>query len=121
MKKRYVFFIILLTLVGGGGYLVSTTFPYTGVLAVQRMSDEERLILEKIKQINEHMSLRQVTEILGEPSRSQPIFRPTWYVLNSKLNQIAIYFDDHGVAKIRWMKMGGFVYEIEFRKLRVFN
>jgi hypothetical protein len=41
--------------------------------------------------------------------------RPTWEVDGSALNQIAVYFWEGRAVKVRWIKVGRFIYEKPLR------
>ncbi|MBI1301142.1 MAG: hypothetical protein GC137_05720 [Alphaproteobacteria bacterium] len=114
IKKSYISLLILLLLSTFGFYLYETTLKYTGDLAIKRMSKNERVILEKVDLIEQNMSFEDVISILGNPDRDGGGFRPTWVVNDNKLNQIAVYIGTEGVWKVRWMKVGSFIYEEKF-------
>jgi hypothetical protein len=42
--------------------------------------------------------------------------RPTWEVDGSALNQIAVYFWEGRAVKVRWIKVGRFIYEKPLRR-----
>ncbi len=77
--------------------------------------------MAKINQIREDMSYNQVVSILGPPDRPAAGLRPTWKVNGSTLNQIGVYFTDDAVFRIKWMKIGSFIYTIDFLDSYVFS
>jgi hypothetical protein len=98
--------------IGLAGYLVTTTFGNTGDAAVARMSAEERRYLdERVSRVSPGMSYDDVVGVLGEPERSGAGLRPTWTPTRTPFSQVAVYFRDGRVFSVRWIKLGGFVYE----------
>jgi hypothetical protein len=94
------------------GYLAATTFGNTGDAALARMSAEERRYLdERVARVFPGMSYDDVVGVLGEPARSGARLRPTWTPTATPFSQVAVYFRDGRVFSVRWMKLGGFVYE----------
>ena len=94
-------------------YLVTTTFSHTGQDARLRMNKEERAYMVKLNSIRRNMTYDQVKQKLGEPDREALGLRPTWIPPGGgALNQVAVYFNADGNPwKVRWMKIGSFVYE----------
>lgn len=88
-----------------------------GEKAIEKMTEEERMFFEeKVQSIPSNPSYKDIVSILGKPDRGENSFRPAWKVLENKSsNQIAVYLNqDSTVRKIRWMKLGKFVWEKEF-------
>lgn len=88
----------------------------SGEKAIEKMNAEEKQYFEeKIIKIEVGAAYENVKEILGAPDRGEGTQRPTWKVLSSKGDsQVAIYLSKtNTVRKIRWMKMGKFVWEKE--------
>jgi len=85
----------------------------SGENAIKKMNDEERKLLEeKVSKIEIGASYESVKLMLGAPNRGDNTERPTWKPFGEGNNQIAIYLTTDGtVRKIRWMKMGKFVWE----------
>jgi hypothetical protein len=117
MKKKTQALIIALAvvaLIGGAGifgYLVLNTFSYTGDAAVTQMNDEERQLLERIGRIHKTMNVAAVYAVLGEPT-SEIFGLAKWDAFaGSRLSQLRIYFFDGQPRKIRWIKLGSFMYE----------
>jgi hypothetical protein len=101
-------------LIGGAGvfgYLVVNTFSYTGADAVTQMNDEERQLLERIGRIERTMNAAAVYAALGEPT-SEILGLAKWDgVAGSRLSQLRIYFLDGQPRRIRWIKLGAFMFE----------
>ena len=88
----------------------------SGEKAIEKMNKEEKKYFEeKIIKIEIGTPYEKVKIILGFPARGDGTKRPTWKVLSSKGNsQVAIYLSKtNTVRKIRWMKIGKFVWEKE--------
>jgi len=87
----------------------------SGENAVEKMNTEERKLYdEKVSKIEIGASYESVKQILGKPDRGDNTPRPTWKPFDESNNQIAIYLTKDGtVRKIRWMKIGKFVWENE--------
>ncbi len=86
----------------------------SGEKAIEKMNKEEKKYFEeKIVKIEIGVLYEEVKNILGSPSRGEETKRPTWKVLSSKgASQVAIYLSDtNTVSKIKWMKIGKFVWE----------
>ncbi len=75
-----------------------------------KMDSEEQQYLEKLNQLSSGATLDHVTEIFGRPPDRGGNARPTWRI-NSR-SQIATYFKDGHLFKIRWMKIPGFIVEV---------
>ena len=105
---------VVLALLGCSVFLVMTTFPYSGDKAIPRMSESERALLATLQTIAPGTSYDELVGILGEPDREALGLRPTWRVAGSPLNQVAVYMSDGAVRKIRWLKVGVFLWEQSF-------
>jgi hypothetical protein len=57
------------------------------------------------------MIYSEVVAVLGQPDRDGGGLRPTWQVEGSSTSQVSVYLSGGAVRKIRWMKLGGFVWE----------
>ena len=95
------------------GPVIYRTVSTTGDAAVAAMDNAERAFHAKLERLTGDMTLEEVVTILGPPDRSGATLRPTWRGPGgSPFNQVAIYFHLNGkVRKIRWMKIGHFVWE----------
>jgi len=112
MKTAWMIIAGVLTLgVAASLYVGYSTFAYSGDRAFSRLTPEEQPYLMKYNQLHSGMTYDQVLAILGEPSRDGLGIRPTWCVNNSGFNQIAVYFQDGRLRKVRWMHIGRFVLE----------
>lgn len=85
----------------------------SGENAIEKMNDKERKFLEeKVSKIEIGASYEAVKNILDNPDRGDNTRRPTWKPFGEANNQIAVYLTTEGaVFKVRWMKMGKFVWE----------
>ncbi len=112
MKKRMLGLCVLAVLaLGFGGYVMVETFSYMGEKALSRMNPDETAFLSQFEKVNAQMTYEQVVEILGPPDRSGAGMRPTWKFQGNPLSQVALYFHGGHPKKLRWLKLGGFVYE----------
>jgi hypothetical protein len=116
MRRRNVVLIALGVLVFIAGSSVTAffahrTFSTTGQRAVAAMNDEERTALTLLSSINRTMSADQVYERLGPPSEDLYLLAKWNSFGGSPLSQARVYFVDEHPRKIRWMKLGFFVYE----------
>lgn len=103
---------ILLAVVGGSIFLYDRMAK--GPNAIHKMSAAERDFLEtKLTKIPFGATYQEVEEVLGVPIRGLETQRPTWLGPdNNNLSQIAVYLTkDNTVRKIKWMKLGVFVWE----------
>lgn len=111
------------------GVLVWSTFLFSGCMtsgdnAVDKMNEEERILQKKlVDSINEKTTYNDVELLLGTPDRGAGSVRPSWKPIpDDDLNQIAIYFkknsaDQRVVRKIKWMKVGVFMWEHSFENI----
>ena len=116
MKRRNVLILAasLLVFVAASGaavYLAHRTFTTTGEGAVAVMSAEERDALARLSRINRRMTAEQVHEVLGPPTEDILVLAKWNGFGGSPLSQVRVYFVGDNPAKIRWMKLGYFVYE----------
>jgi len=116
MARRNLLYFFL-----GGLLLIAATcvavfyadrmFSTTDQQAVAAMNAEELAALKRLSSIDGGMSSEQVFRTLGSPSEDL-FFIAKWNGFGgSILSQARIYFVDGRPAKIRWMKLGFFVYE----------
>jgi len=93
------------------GYLTWNTLRHAGDQAVAQMSSQEREWLKRITLIGPAMNAVQVYEVLGEPT-SDIFLLAKWDGFGgSQLSQLRIYFSDGHPRRVRWLKLGYFVYE----------
>ena len=116
VKRRTALFIALGVLVFAAAsgvtlFYAYRTFTTTGEGAVQAMNAEERAALERLSAIERTMTVEQVHAALGAPSEDRYVL-VTWNGFGgSPLSQARVYFLDEHPRKIRWIKLGYFVYE----------
>ncbi len=87
--------------------------------AVRRMSDEERAFMKnRVLAITPDMSEERVSALLGPINRGSGSPRPVWPGPGfNPMSQVAVYYHVNGkIFKIRWMKLGSFVWEKNFRE-----
>ena len=87
------------------------TFTTTGQRAVGVMNPEERAALDGLSKISRAMSTEQVYRALGPPSEDLYLVAKWNRFGGSALSQARIYFVNERPMKIRWIKLGFFVYE----------
>ena len=95
------------------GVLAWKTISHTGAEAVGQMSSEELDWLNRITRIQSTMGEAQVYEILGNPTSDMFGFAKWNGFGGSHLSQLRIYFLDGHPKKVRWIKLGYFVYETD--------
>lgn len=116
MKRRYVLLIAFVALVFAAGvvavgYFVYRTVATTGQQAVAVMNGEERAALGLLSSLDRNMSTAQVYEKLGPPSKDLYLMAEWNGFGGSPLSQARVYFVDGHPSKIRWIKLGYFVYD----------
>lgn len=80
--------------------------------ALDKMSAEELAFVDKIKMITPEMTESDVANLLGPVYRGSGTARPAWLgPTNDTGSQILVYFVDGRIYKVRWMKLGSFVWE----------
>lgn len=95
----------------GFGYVVWNTQSNTGERAIARMNSEEREALKRIALVRSTMTAERVVQALGEPT-SDIVMLAKWDGFGgSQLSQLRVYFSDGHPRKIRWLKLGYFLYE----------
>jgi len=103
---------LLVLLVAAAATVLYWTVSTQGEAAIAAMSDTDRRWFAKVETLHGKMSYPDVAALLGEPDREDIAgLRPTWAVDGSPLNQIAVYFWEGRAVKVRWIKVGHFVYE----------
>jgi hypothetical protein len=103
---------LLVALAAGGATVLYRTVSTQGEAAIAAMTEADRRWLAKVELIRPGMTYAEVEALLGEPDREDLAgLRPTWEVDGSALNQIAVYFWEGRVVKVRWIKVGRFFYE----------
>lgn len=84
---------------------------HTGALAVQQMDAGEREALQRLAGLRRDMTSADVYRVLGEPTEDLVLLAKWNGYGGSPLSQARVYFlDDHPV-RVRWLKLGCFVYE----------
>ncbi len=105
----------LVVLVGilGWSVLLYSGCMASGDDALTKMNSDEREYYDKTVSLLEiGVTYEDVVEKLGEPDRGAGSARPSWKpIADDNLNQIAIYFNNGKVRKIKWMKVGVFMWE----------
>jgi len=116
MTRRTVLYVVLgaLIFVSGTGvtvFFADRMFSNMGEHAVTAMNAEELAALRLLSSVNRNMSMDQVFQTLGPPSEDL-YFLATWNGFGgSVLSQARVYSLNNRPTKIRWMKVGFFVYE----------
>jgi hypothetical protein len=112
-RRHLAIALALVVALGAAAALVFyRTFSTQGEAAIAAMTDADRRWLAKVETLHGRMGYAEVATLLGEPDREDIAgLRPTWEVDGSPLNQIAVYFWDGRAVKVRWIKVGYFVYE----------
>ena len=88
----------------------------TGEEALAKMSPAEKAFVEKIKTIKPEMTEADIERILGPVKRNGGSMRPSWAgPEGSDTSEIAVYFFDGKAQKVRWIKLGSFVWEHEIK------
>ncbi len=103
--------IILLVIIGS---IFMARRTVTGEAALAKMTADEKAYLhEKLVKIRAGSTYEDAVGILGEPMRGAGTQRPIWLGPGGdKKSQIAAYCDETGkIRKLRWMKLGVFVFE----------
>ena len=93
------------------GFYGYRTVATTGEAALQAMDAGERTALQTLSKLDRAMSAEQVQALLGEPSEDRYVLA-TWNGFGgSALSQARVYYAERHPRKIRWIKLGYFVYE----------
>lgn len=116
-RRHLVIALALVVALGAAAaYVFYRTLSTQGEAAVAAMTDADRRWLAKVETLHGRMTYADVEALLGEPDRDDLAgVRPSWAVDGSPLNQIAVYFWDGRAVKVRWIKVGHFVYEKALR------
>lgn len=92
-------------------YMGVQTFTHRGDEALTQMSAQEREWLARIGRLHKGMTVAEVYQLLGEPS-SDVVLAAKWDgFAGSRLSQLRVYFSEGHPYRLRWMKLGGFIYE----------
>jgi len=103
--------LVFIPATGATVYLFDRMLSNTGEHAVTAMNAEELAALRLLSSVNRNMSADQVFRVLGPPSEDL-YFLAKWNGFGgSPLSQARIYFINDRPTKIRWMKVGFFVYD----------
>ena len=116
MKRRTVLLIALGVLIFISASSVTVfyahrTFSTNGQSAVATMNAEELTALGLLSSINRGMSTDQVYQTIGPPSEDLYLMAQWKGFGGSALSQARVYFVNQHPVKIRWIKLGFFVYE----------
>ena len=104
----------LLLLVGAGlGYLGYETFSHTGRSAIVRMNPQELAVLNKLDKITATTTASEVYRLIGNPSESIGGLAKWKNMGGSKVSELRVYFSGGKAQRIRWLKLGSFMYERE--------
>jgi hypothetical protein len=112
-KIAAILLLIGILFTSGLGYVFYNTFKHRGHNAISRMTDEDKRWLENVTLISNDMTKDQVYEILGDPSQDIILMAKWRGFGSSPLSELRIYFSDGHPRKVRWMKLGYFMYEKE--------
>lgn len=75
------------------------------------MNPEERVAFAKLSSVTHEMNVSQVYETLGPPSEDI-YFLAKWNAFGGSIfSQARVHFLDGHPSKIRWLKLGFFMYE----------
>lgn len=103
--------LVLASAAAVAGFYGYRTVATTGEAAVQAMDASERTALQTLSQLDRTMSAEQVQALLGEPSEDRYVLA-TWNGFGgSALSQARVYYVERHPRKIRWIRLGRFVYE----------
>ena len=103
---------LVVALGAAAAFVVYRTVATHGEAAIAAMTDADRRWLAKVETLHGRMSYAKLEALLGEPDREDIAgVRPTWAIDGSPLNQVAVYFWEGRAVKVRWIKVGYFVYE----------
>lgn len=116
MKRGTILFLALAVPVlagatAAGVYFIDRTVSTTGERAVQAMNAEERAALRGVLLLRRGMSAEDVYRALGPPTEDLGLVAKWNGLGGSALSQVRVYFLDGRAFKVRWMKLGAFVYE----------
>ena len=115
MKKviLMVSVVVIVVVAGHYGCQMMNMAKHQGAQAVAVMSAREQAFLtEKLARITAQTTYEQIQTVLGTPYRGANTTRPVWLGTDkSKNSQISIYFSDGRPFRIRWIKLGQFMWE----------
>ena len=75
------------------------------------MSAEEKALLPRLGSIHAAMTAAEVYKVLGEPTSDLLVVAQWDDFGGSQLSQLRIAFIDGRPRKLRWLKLGYFMYE----------
>jgi hypothetical protein len=114
-RGTLVFLLVAVPVLAGasaaGVYYIDRTVSTTGERAVQAMNAEERAALRGVLALHRGMTAEEVFRMLGPPSDDLGLVAKWNGFGGSGLSQARVYFLDGRPVKVRWMKLGSFVYE----------
>ena len=92
-------------------YFMHRSVTTSGEQAVAMMSAEELKSMELLSSINRGMNREHVYRTLGPPSEDLHVLGKWNGFGGSDLSQTRVYFVDEIPLRIRWIKLGYFMYE----------
>lgn len=89
----------------------------SGKAAIEKMSPEQKEFLSsKLMLITPDMAEPDLVNLLGPIYRGAGTSRPVWLGPHkNESSQIAIYFSEGKIFKVRWMDLGSFTWEAKPR------
>jgi hypothetical protein len=113
-KQKLIAAAVIVAFAGAAaffGYHGLQTFSHTGEDAATQMTPGERDWLARIGRLHKGMSVADVQKLLGEPS-SDVLVAAKWDgFAGSRLSQLRVYFHEGQPRRVRWIKLGYFLYE----------
>jgi pheromone shutdown protein TraB len=114
-RGTLVFLAIAVPVLAGAAgvavYFIDRTVSTTGERAMRAMNAEERVALRGVLALRRSMRAEDVHRLLGPPSEDLGLVAKWNGFGGSGLSQVRVYFLDGRPVKVRWMKLGSFVYE----------
>ncbi|MBI5369323.1 MAG: hypothetical protein HZA54_19970 [Planctomycetes bacterium] len=114
MQMAYALFVVALGTLVAAIALFLRLHPRSHA-AVSRMSlEERRFLVDRLMRLEAGMNEAAVSAILGPVYRLSGTPRPCWLGPDRNArSQIAVYFRNGRIRKVRWMRMWGFMYEFD--------
>lgn len=94
-----------------GSTCLYRTFTTTGQQAIEAMNSEELAALAQLSTVTRDMNADQVYETLGPPDEDYFLLAKWNAFGGSVLSQTRVVFVNGHPSRIRWMKLGFFMYE----------